>query len=238
MFWLMRIAEILLEWMRSAPVLGAGHPHGKVTIVESVAPARWLRISSDFFAGLGADVQVWEIRADESPMALLSATPLNDQLGELVRVLWRQRTLIETLQYRLEVQQLLCASGRDARLQLAVDEVEAAMDDLRRAERQRDDIVRGCSGQLGLGPDATLAEIRDRVDEPFKSLLADHQAALLSLVAEAEELARHNRELALRGANNTRALLDAVTGGSAPSPYGPHAVRGVLGAPALLDREA
>src|SRR5262249_31057507 len=134
---------------------------------------------------------------------------------------------------------LITASGRDARLQTAVDEVEAAMDELRRAERQRDDVVRKCSVGLGLSASASLTEIRDACGEPFQSLLAEHQAALLSIIAEAEQLAAHNRELALRGINNTRALLDAVTGNEpTPAEYGPTGTRGSLLPPALLDRDA
>ncbi len=177
-------------------------------------------------------------------MTVLAASTIDDHLGELVRVLWRQRALIETLQYRLEVQQLITASGRDGRLQTAVDEVEAAMDELRRAERQRDDVVRLCSASMNLPATASLADIRERCDEPWRSLLAEHQAALLSLVAAAEQLAAHNRELALRGANNARALLEAVTGTVTSAPYGPNGAsgslgsRGVLSPPALLDRDA
>ena len=120
---------------------------------------------------------------------------------------------------------------------MAVDEVEAALDELRRAERQRDDVVHGCCASMGLAKTASLSDIRDRVEEPWRSLLAEHQAALLSLVAEAEQLATHNRELALRGANNARALLEAVTGSVPAASYGPTAVRGALSSPTLLDRE-
>jgi len=53
-----------------------------------------------------------------------------------------------------------------------------------------------------------------------------------------------DRELALRGANNARALLEAVTGTVIAAPYGPNGAsgslgsRGVLSPPALLDRDA
>ena len=170
-------------------------------------------------------------------MTVLTVGTTDEHLGELVRVLWRQRALIETLQYRLEVQQMITASGRDTRLQLAVDEVEAAMDELRRAERQRDDVVRKCSLDMGLTATASLSDIRDRSSEPWKSLLAEHQAALLAMVAEAEQLASHNRELALRGVNSTRALLDAVTGNEPAVGYGPAGPKAALLPPALLDRD-
>ena len=171
-------------------------------------------------------------------MTVLTVGTTDEHLGELVRVLWRQRALIETLQYRLEVQQLITATGRDTRLQIAVDEVEAAMDELRRAERQRDDIVRRCGLEMGLAANASLSDIRERSSEPWASLLAEHQSALLSMVAEAEQLANQNRELALRGVNSTRALLDAVTGNESAMSYGPAGPRAALLPPALLDRDA
>lgn len=158
-------------------------------------------------------------------MSLVPATANEsaELLTELSGVLWRQRNQIEVLQYRLEVQQVMCATANERRLQFAVDEVEAALDEIRRTERQRDLVVRQCAEELGLAPDASLADIRSRAPEPWSTLLGDHQSALLELVGRTEELAGRNRELALRGAHDTRALLDAVTGAESSASYGPGA---------------
>lgn len=156
-------------------------------------------------------------------MSLVPATANEpaELLTELSGVLWRQRNQIEVLQYRLEVQQVMCATANERRLQFAVDEVEAALDEIRRTERQRDLVVRQCADELGLAADASLADIRSRAPEPWATLLGEHQIALLELVARTEELASRNRELALRGAHDTRALLDAVTGAESTASYGP-----------------
>jgi len=156
-------------------------------------------------------------------MSLVPATvgDLAEVMAELSSVLWKQRNQIEMLQYRLEVQQLICATATERRLQIAVDEVEVALEEIRRSERARDAVVRQCAQLLALASDASLADIRSRVPEPWHSMLADHQEALLAMVADAENLAARNRELALRGAHDARALLDAVTGGANPSSYGP-----------------
>jgi len=165
------------------------------------------------------------------------APDLDELLGELSRTLWKQRGLIEHLQYRLEVQQMVLASSREARLQIALEEVEAAMEDIRRSERSRDVIVRQCANHLTLVESASLADIRDRVGDPWATVLGEHQDALLALVAETERLATMNRELALRGANDSRSVLDAVTGTAPATAYGPSGSRG-LARPALVDRQA
>ena len=171
-------------------------------------------------------------------MSVTPAVPeLDDRLGDLSRTLWKQRGLIELLQYRLEVQQLILGAAREERLQIALEEVEAAMEDIRRSERTRDGIVRGCALLMGLDESASLAELRSRTDEPWASMLAEHQDALLALVAETERIAATNRELAQRGANESRAVIDAVTGAASPSAYGPTGGRG-LARPTLVDRQA
>ena len=162
--------------------------------------------------------------------AATAAVPasLEDLLGELSRTLWNQRGLIELLQYRLEVQQLICINDRPHRLQMAVDEVEAALDDIRRSERSRDQTVSRCAAVLGAPASISLAELCTRVPEAWTTVLAEHQDALLALVDATERLAATNRELVTRGANDTRALLDAVSGNRSDTSYG----RNVGAAPA------
>jgi hypothetical protein len=172
------------------------------------------------------------------PAATSGAVPeLDDLLGELSRTLWKQRGLIELLQYRLEVQQLILEALREHRLQTALEEVEAAMEDIRRSERTRDAVVRQCAQRLGLDPSASLGDIRVRAEEPWASMLAEHQDALLTLVAGTERLAATNRELAQRGAKETQSVLDAVTGSVTTNAYGPSTGRG-LARPTLVDRRA
>lgn len=172
-----------------------------------------------------------------SAVAAGAAPELDDLLGELSRTLWKQRGLIELLQYRLEVQQLILSAAREHRLQVALEEVEAAMEDLRRSERARDSVVRGCALLLGLDESASLADLRARTAEPWTETLSEHQDALLALVAETERLAAANRELAQRGANDARSVIDAVTGAASATAYGPNGGRG-LSRPALVDRQA
>jgi hypothetical protein len=167
------------------------------------------------------------------------ADGLESMLYELSRILWRQRALIEVLQYRLEVQQFVSDGDRADRLAFALEEVDSALDDIRRSERLRGAVVRRCSLHLGLGEDANLSEIRSRVPEPWQLVLAEHQAALLSLVNGAERQAGRNRELAQRGIAETKALFAALTGERPATTYGP-SPRAVAttASPQLLDWEA
>lgn len=166
----------------------------------------------------------------------------DDSFDELSRALWAQRALIETLQYRLEIQQLVCINNRAHLLQAATDEVEAAMDELRRGERTRDRIVAGCASALRLDPGVTLAGLRNAVGEPWASVLREHQEALLSLVAATEQVAATNRELVARGARDARSLMDAIGGSSSAPGYGPASGSTgsgrTLAAPTLVDRSA
>ncbi len=164
---------------------------------------------------------------------------LDAMLSELSRILWRQRSLIEVLHYRLEVQEFMSRGERADRLAFALEEVDAALDDIRRAEKLRSAVVRRCGLQLGLGEAAMLSELCERVPEPWNLMLADHQAALRALVAETERQAGRNRELAQRGLADTEALFEALTGERKPTTYGPGARAITAGAsPTLVDREA
>ena len=169
-----------------------------------------------------------------------TTTQLGANLDELSRTLYKQRELIEMLAYRLEVQQLILMSARADRLQYALDDVETVMAEIRRVERNRDLIVRKCAQALGLPENTTLTMLRERTPEPWSSTLADHQSALLALVASTESTASSNREFAQRGMVETRAILNEITGSQMMTEYGPNAGRsaGGLSRPALLDREA
>ena len=162
-------------------------------------------------------------------------------LEELSRVLWKQRELIDQLQYRLELQQLVLAASRADRLPLALADVEAAMDAIRVVEQQRDAVVRDCAERFGLPDNATITQLRESAPEPWRTVLVDHQQALLAQVAATEQTAAANREFASRGAAALRGVLNEITGNTPTTGYGPSGTAtttSTLIRPALLDREA
>jgi hypothetical protein len=154
-------------------------------------------------------------------------------LPELSRVLWQQRDLIERLEYRLEVQQLIMVSHRADRLAMAVGEVEAAIEQIRLAEDRRLEIVRQVAGALGLPTTATISQIRAVVEPPWDYVLSDHHTAFLRLVASTEELTSRNRELAHQGLGDARTAV-AHLGAPAPKTYGKKGDRSSLSLPPTL----
>jgi hypothetical protein len=159
-------------------------------------------------------------------------------LAELTRLLWRQRELIGELQYRLEVQQLVMTNGRQDRLHLAVADVESVLDRIRDLEDQRLGVVAECAVQLGLPVGASLQQLIEASPDPWAFALADHQAELLRLVADTEELAAANRSLAVRGAEESRHAF-ATLGVGPGTTYGRDGGRSGLGLPpTLVDRDA
>ena len=154
-------------------------------------------------------------------------------LPELSQVLWQQRDLIERLEYRLEVQQLIMVSARTDRLPTAVGEVESAIDDIRVVEERRLGVVRELARALRLAETATITEIRAVVEPPWDYVLTDHHTAFLRLVASTDELTSRNRELAHQGLGDARAAF-AHLGGTASQTYGKKGDRTSLSLPPTL----
>jgi len=168
-----------------------------------------------------------------SPANKPGPTAATDLLAELSRVLWQQRNLIEVLEYRLEVQQLLMISGRAERLALAVGEVEVALTDIRTIEERRVAIVSRAAVALGLPSSATLTQIRSKAPEPWDYVLADHQTELQRLVSSTEDLANRNREVSQRGLADIRSAFDGVDN-AVTKTYGRHGDRTSLTLPPTL----
>ncbi len=135
-------------------------------------------------------------------------------MDRLSLVLWRERELLETLQYRLEVEQLVMAAGQTRWLAHAAREVEAAVEELRTMEVLRAVAADEAAAAAGLEPNPSLADLVDAADEPWRSILADHREAFAALSEEIERIAATNRVLiahGLRAAHET--LLGTVSGG-------------------------
>ena len=144
-----------------------------------------------------------------------------DALNELSRTLWQQRQLLEQLLYRVEVQQLLLATGRSRWVEAAADDVEVVLGQMRHKELERALAVASVAQQLGLERiEPPLRELIAVVPSPWDSILSDHQQAFLAMTAEVEQVTRHNRELLAQGFQATRELLASLTGDPSPQGYG------------------
>jgi len=133
---------------------------------------------------------------------------------KLSQVLWRERELLETLQYRLEVEQLVMAGGQTRWLAHAAREVEEAVDALREMELLRAVAADEAAAAAGLAANPSLAQLVEAAEEPWRSILADHREAFAATSEEIERVAATNRVLianGLRAAHET--LLGTAAGG-------------------------
>ena len=120
-------------------------------------------------------------------------------MEKLSLVLWRERELLEALQYRLEVEQLVMAGGQTRWLANAARDVELAVEELREMELLRAVAADEAAAAAGLGPNPSLASLVDAADEPWRSILADHRDAFAVMSEEIERVAATNRVLIAHG---------------------------------------
>jgi hypothetical protein len=135
-------------------------------------------------------------------------------MEDLSSVLWRERELLEMLAYKLEVEQLVLASGRTHWLAAAAREVEQVLERIREIELLRSVEVEVVASELGLPENASLREIADASDEPWRSIWLDHREAFTSTATQIRQLSESNRELLTAGYHAAQATLLSLSEGS------------------------
>ena len=130
-------------------------------------------------------------------------------LEKLSLILWRERELLDTLQYRLEVEQMVMANGQGRWLAKAAQDVETVLEEIRGTEILRAIAADEAAAELGLPPNPSLSGLIDRVAEPWQTIMTDHRTAFRAASAEITRLADANRSLISAGA---RAARDALLG--------------------------
>ena len=128
-------------------------------------------------------------------------------MEDLSSVLWRERELLETLLFKLEVEQLVLATGRTRWLPTAAREIEEVLDAIRETELLRAVLADAVAQALGLEPNPTLQQIADASDEPWKGIWLDHRETFVSVSAEITAMAENNRELLTSGYQAAKATL-------------------------------
>lgn len=128
-------------------------------------------------------------------------------MDKLSQVLWRERELLETLSYRLEVEQLVLAGGRTQWLARATEEVEVVLAALREAELARAVAADEAAASVGLDSAPSLRALAEAVDEPWRTILLDHRDAFEEVSRHVEQLALVNRELLAAGLRSAREAL-------------------------------
>ncbi len=136
-------------------------------------------------------------------------------MEKLSLILWRERELLETLQYRLEVEQLVMASGRTSWLMRAAADVESVLEDIRLTEVMRAAIADEVAAEFGLEPNPSLSSLIEHAPEPWSELLAEHRAAFAATTTEISRLAEGNRMLISAGYLSAREALFNIGGSAA-----------------------
>jgi hypothetical protein len=126
---------------------------------------------------------------------------------KLTWVLWRERELLEALLYRLEVEELVMASGRTRWLAEASRDVEAAALALREVEVLRAVATDEAAEAAGLAPDPSLGDLIAVAEEPWAGLLVEHRDHFLRLTDEIARVAQTNRALIVAGLRSTQDTL-------------------------------
>ncbi len=125
-------------------------------------------------------------------------------MEDLSLILWRERELLETLLYKLEIEKLVLASGQTRWLATAAREVEAVLAAVRETELLRAIAADEAAASIGMASNPSLRALAETVDEPWKSILLDHRDAFVTYMRQITEIAAVNRELLTVGQQAAR----------------------------------
>ncbi len=141
-------------------------------------------------------------------------------MENLSLILWRERELMESLLYKLEVERLVLASGQSRWLAVSAREVEGVLESLRETELLRAVAADEAAASIGMASNPSLRALAESAAEPWKSILLDHRTAFLSYTAEITEIAATNRELLTSGQAAARDMFLGL--GEHPDSYSSH----------------
>ncbi|UDY24087.1 flagellar protein FlgN [Nocardioides sp. Kera G14] len=158
-------------------------------------------------------------------------------MEKLSLVLWRERELLELLAYKLEIEQLVLASGRSRWLAHANREIEDLLVTVRETEVLRAMAADEAGENVGLGPNPGLTALADAAAEPWRSILMEHRDALVGLTRDIADLSESNKTLITAGYRSARETLLAIGAASTEQSYTPTG-EAVVAAPRprLVDR--
>ena len=132
-------------------------------------------------------------------------------MEDLSLILWRERELLDTLLYKLEIEQLVLAGGKSRWLPSAAREVEMILDSIRETELLRAVAADEAASSIGLASNPSLRALAEAVEEPWRSILLDHREAFLGYTRDIAEIAATNRELLTAGQQAARDMFLGLT---------------------------
>lgn len=132
---------------------------------------------------------------------------------ELSALLWRERELLETLIFKLEVEQLLLTAGKTRWLKRASSEIERTTDELRMVGLGRTVEVENVAAEWGADEGANLREILDRApDGPWSGIFETHLRALTDLTTQIRALRDANEQFLRAASRSAQETLNNVGG--------------------------
>lgn len=120
-------------------------------------------------------------------------------LREVSDILWRERRLLELLEFKLEEERLLAEAGHIRWVPRATREVAMVRAELRRAELDRAIAVESVAEELGLDHTPTLLELLTAAQPPWAGILERHRNALLRAADQVADLSRRCQAAVLAG---------------------------------------
>lgn len=130
-----------------------------------------------------------------------------DAMERLSLVLWRERELLDQLHFKLEVEQLVLASGRTRWLANAARDIDTVLATIRETEVLRAVAADEAAASIGMSSNPSLAALADAAEEPWGSILAEHRQSFVSVTADIGALADTNRHLISAGYRSARETL-------------------------------
>lgn len=134
------------------------------------------------------------------------------ELDRLSQVLWRERELLETLVYRLEVERLLLDGGRIRYLVHVTREIEEVLEDLQATQVLRATAAADASERLGLSPSPPLSVLAESSGDPWRSILLDHRDTMVALARDIAETSKDATDLIAACYCSVRETLLAIDG--------------------------
>jgi hypothetical protein len=135
-----------------------------------------------------------------------------DVMERLSTVLWRERELLDQLHYRLEVEQLVLASGRSRWLAAAARDVDSVLGTIRETEVLRAVAADAAAEAVGMTSNPSLSALVEAAPEPWSSILGEHRQAFVEVTADIGALADLNRDLISAGLRSARETLLSLGG--------------------------
>jgi hypothetical protein len=132
-------------------------------------------------------------------------------MEDLSLILWRERELLESLLYKLEIEKLVLASGNSKWLAASARDVEAVLASIRETELLRAVIADEAAARIGLASNPSLRALAEAVEEPWRTILLEHREAFVGYTRQITELAAANRELLTVGQQAARDTFLGLT---------------------------